>query len=100
MATVIFEPLPRDLAEIQRQIEGYARGHGLDFFPTDLRGGRCRSAQRGRGLRRLSDSLSALAVRHGIRAARQGLHYGLQKIYELVINNDPVLRLPDEVATR
>ena len=31
MATVPFEPLPAELAEIQGRIEGYARGYGLDF---------------------------------------------------------------------
>ena len=42
-----------------------------------------------RGLRRVSDPLSALAVRHGVRALSKGYSYGLSKIYELVINNDP-----------
>ena len=39
--------------------------------------------------RRVPDPLPALAVRHGVPAALQGLRYGLQKIYEMVINNDP-----------
>ena len=34
MATVPFETLPRELAEMQAQIEDYARDQGLDFFPT------------------------------------------------------------------
>lgn len=34
MASVIYEPLPKYLADIQGQMEEYARGHGLDFFPT------------------------------------------------------------------
>ena len=34
MATVTFEPLPAQLAEIQTRIEGYARDYGLDFYPT------------------------------------------------------------------
>ena len=59
------------------------------FFRHDLRSGRLRRDEHGRGLRRLSNALSALAVRHGVRTAHQGLRYGLQKIYEMVINNDP-----------
>ena len=55
------------------EIEGYARDYGLDFFETDLRDPRLRRDQRGRGLRRLPDPLPALALRHGVRAAHQGL---------------------------
>jgi stage V sporulation protein R len=40
-------------------------------------------------VRRLPDALSALALRHGLRGAGQGYEYGLQKIYEMVINNNP-----------
>ena len=31
MATVSFEPLPANLAEIQAKMEGHARDYGLDF---------------------------------------------------------------------
>jgi stage V sporulation protein R len=34
MASVQLNTLPEELAEVQRRIEGYARGHGLDFFET------------------------------------------------------------------
>ena len=34
MATAELSDLPPHLVEIQREMEGYARGHGLDFYPT------------------------------------------------------------------
>ena len=40
-------------------------------------------------LRRLPHPLPALALGHGVRAAQKGYEYGLSKIYEMVINNDP-----------
>jgi stage V sporulation protein R len=83
------KPLPQTLADIQRRMEQYARDYGLDFFPTifelvDV------------------DQLNAVAAyggfptryphwRFGMEYQRlsKGYAYGLQKIYELVINNDP-----------
>jgi stage V sporulation protein R len=81
--------LPRELAEIQAEMQGYAREYGLDFYPTifELID---------------ADQLNAIAAlggfptryphwRFGMEYERlsKGYHYGLQKIYEMVINNDP-----------
>ncbi len=89
MATVTFDPLPADLAAIQERVEGYARDHGLDFYPTIFE---------------LVDAeqLNAIAAYGGFptryphwrfgmeyEQLQKGYTYGLQKIYELVINNDP-----------
>jgi stage V sporulation protein R len=89
MATVSFEPLPADLAAIQTRIEGYARDYGLDFYPT---------------LFELidADQLNSVAAYGGFptryphwrfgmeyEQLSKGYTYGLQKIYELVINNNP-----------
>lgn len=81
--------LPQEIADIQRQMESHARDYGLDFFPTifevvDV------------------DQLNAIAAyggfptryphwRFGMEYERlqKGYSYGLQKIYELVINNNP-----------
>jgi len=83
------QPLPADLAEVQEQMKEYARSYGLDFFPTifevvDY------------------DQLNAIAAYGGFptryphwrfgmeyEQLSKGYSYGLQKIYELVINNDP-----------
>jgi stage V sporulation protein R len=89
MATVTFDPLPANLAEIQVRFEGYARNHGLDFYPTifELVD---------------ADQLNAVAAYGGFptryphwrfgmeyEQLSKGYIYGLQKIYELVINNNP-----------
>jgi stage V sporulation protein R len=89
MATVNFEALPEELAQIQTRIEGFARGYGLDFYPTmfELVD---------------ADQLNAVAAcggfptryphwRFGMEYEQlsKGYTYGLQKIYELVINNNP-----------
>lgn len=81
--------LPAKLVKIQREMEGYAADYGLDFFPTIFE---------------LVDNerLHALASfggfptrfphwRFGMEYERlaKGYQYGLQKIYEMVINHDP-----------
>ena len=89
MATSQLRPLPKELADVQVEMEEHARRYGLDFFPTifevvDV------------------DQLNAIAAyggfptryphwRFGMEYERlaKGYAYGLQKIYELVINNDP-----------
>src|SRR5690242_10780851 len=81
--------LPADLRALQVEIEGYAREYGLDFFDTifevlDY------------------DELSEIAALGGFptryphwrfgmeyEQLSKGYRYGLQKIYEMVINNDP-----------
>lgn len=80
---------PPHLAEIQRQMEAHARSYGLDFFPTIFELVDC-------------DQLNAVAAYGGFptryphwrwgmeyEQLSKGYHYGLQKIYELVINNNP-----------
>src|SRR5262249_11682727 len=84
-----FDPLPKDLADIQRQMESHARGYGLDFYATIFEVVDC-------------DQLNEIAAYGGFptryphwrfgmeyEQLSKGYAYGLQKIYELVINNDP-----------
>lgn len=84
-----FRELNAELREMQREIEGYARSYGLDFFPTIFEVVD-------------ADQLSAVAAYGGFptryphwrfgmeyEQLQKGYSYGLQKIYELVINNDP-----------
>ena len=83
------EKLPRYLADMQREVEGYAREYGLDFFDTifevlDYQRMNEVAAYGGFPTRyphwRFGMEYEGLA---------KGYEYGLSKIYEMVINNDP-----------
>jgi len=81
--------IPAHLHDLRRKIEGYARGYGLDFFDTVFEV--------------LSfDEINMVAAyggfpnryphwRFGMEYERlsKGYEYGLSKIYEMVVNNDP-----------
>ena len=84
-----FRTLTPEMADIQRQMEEHARRYGLDFFTTIFEVVD-------------HDQLSAVAAYGGFptryphwrfgmeyEQLTKGYSYGLQKIYELVINNDP-----------
>src|SRR5271155_1718010 len=89
MSTVNVHNLPDDLRAIQLETEAHARAYGLDFYYTifevlDY------------------DELSEIAALGGFpnryphwrfgmeyQHLAKGYRYGLQKIYEMVINNDP-----------
>ncbi|MFN7975264.1 MAG: SpoVR family protein [Acidobacteriota bacterium] len=81
--------LPAELAALQKEIEGYARGYGLDFFETVFEVV---------DYKRMNEvaSYGGFATRYphwtfGMEydGLSKGYSYGLQKIYELVINNRP-----------
>ena len=89
MALRQMKTLPPELVEAQVQIESHADAYGLDFFPTIFEVVD-------------SDQLNAIAAYGGFptryphwrfgmeyEQLSKGYVYGLQKIYELVINNDP-----------
>src|SRR5689334_24174202 len=81
--------LPPHLRSLKEEIEGYARDYGLDFFETIFEVID-------------ADDLNEVAAYGGFptryphwsfgmayEELRKGYDYGLSKIYELVINNDP-----------
>jgi len=81
--------LPRDLRALKEEIEGYARGYGLDFYETIFEVID-------------ADDLNEIAAYGGFptryphwsfgmayEELRKSYDYGLSKIYEMVINNDP-----------
>jgi len=81
--------LPSDIAAAQREIEEIARGYGLDFFETIFELVEY-------------DELNMLAAYGGFPVRyphwrfgaqydelSKGYTYGLQRIYEMVVNNDP-----------
>jgi len=81
--------LPPDLRLLKEEIEGYARDYGLDFYETIFEVVD-------------ADDLNEVAAYGGFptryphwsfgmsyEELRKGYDYGLSKIYEMVINNDP-----------
>jgi stage V sporulation protein R len=81
--------LPPHLRLLKEEIEGYARGYGLDFFETIFEVID-------------ADDLNEIAAYGGFptryphwsfgmqyEELKKGYDYGLSKIYEMVINNDP-----------
>lgn len=81
--------LSKDLRELKQEIEGYAREYGLDFYETIFEV-------------LDADDLNEVAAYGGFptryphwsfgmsyEELRKGYEYGLSKIYEMVINNDP-----------
>src|SRR5205085_12338828 len=81
--------LPPHLRALKEEIEGYARGYGLDFYETIFEVVD-------------ADDLNEVAAYGGFptryphwsfgmsyEELRKGYDYGLSKIYEMVINNDP-----------
>jgi stage V sporulation protein R len=81
--------LPPDLRAYKEEIEGYARGYGLDIYETIFEVID-------------ADDLNEVAAYGGFptryphwsfgmayEELRKGYDYGLSKIYEMVINNDP-----------
>ena len=89
MAIADLQNLPPELVDVQLEMEAHAREYGLDFFPTifEVVG---------------IDQLNTVAAYGGFptryphwrfgmeyEQLSKGYAYGLQKIYELVINNDP-----------
>jgi stage V sporulation protein R len=81
--------LPPEIRELVEKIHGYAVDYGLDFFPTIFE--------------MLDyDEINQVAARGGFptryphwrfgmgyQELSKGYSYGLQKIYEMVINNNP-----------
>jgi hypothetical protein len=81
--------LPPHLRSLKEEIEGYARGYGLDFYETIFEVID-------------ADDLNEIAAYGGFptryphwsfgmsyEELKKGYDYGLSKIYEMVINNDP-----------
>ena len=83
------QPLPGYLRDIQTEIEAYARGFGLDFFTTVF------EVLSYKEMNEVA-AYGGFPVRYphwrfgmDYESLAKGYEYGLQKIYEMVINNDP-----------
>src|SRR3954468_8696622 len=81
--------LPPDLRALKEEIEGYARGYGLDFYETIF------EVLDAEDLNEVA-SYGGFPTRYPhwsfgmqFEELHKGYDYGLSKIYEMVINNDP-----------
>src|SRR5271168_662364 len=81
--------LPPDLRALKLEIEGYARSYGLDFYDTIF------EVVEAEDLNEIA-SYGGFPTRYphwsfgmSYEELRKGYDYGLSKIYEMVINNDP-----------
>lgn len=81
--------VPADLLRLQEEIEGHARSYGLDFFPVIF------EVLDYRGLNQVA-AFGGFPTRYphwrfGMEYEHltKSYAYGLSKIYEMVINNDP-----------
>src|SRR5438874_2962883 len=81
--------LPPDLRALKDEIEGYARSYGLDFYETIF------EVLDGEDLNEVA-SYGGFPTRYphwsfgmSFEELKKGYDYGLSKIYEMVINNDP-----------
>jgi stage V sporulation protein R len=81
--------LPKYLADMQREVEGYAQEYGLDFFETVFE---VLDYQRMNEVAAFGGFPTRYPHwRFGMEfeSLSKGYEYGLSKIYEMVINNDP-----------
>jgi stage V sporulation protein R len=83
------KPISGKLVDLQKEIQGYADEYGLDFFPQvfemcDYDTINILAAQGG-----FPSALSSLAFGMDYDQLSKGYKYGIQKIYEMVINTDP-----------
>src|SRR5437588_11609303 len=81
--------LPPDLRAMKEEIEGYARGYGLDFYDTIF------EVVEAEDLNEIA-SYGGFPTRYphwsfgmAYEELRKSYDWGLSKIYEMVINNDP-----------
>ena len=81
--------LPPDLRVLKEEIEGYAREYGLDFYETIF------EVLEGEDLNEVA-AYGGFPTRYphwsfgmAFEELKKGYDYGLSKIYEMVINNDP-----------
>ena len=89
MSLSLHRQLPQDLADIQKIMEGHAREYGLDFFETNFEVVDVEELS-------MFAAYTGFPVRypHWRFGAQydeliKGHSYGLQKIYEMVINTNP-----------
>src|SRR5258708_2203472 len=89
MLTPYSTNLPPDLRHMKEEIEGYARGYGLDFFETIFEVIDADDLNEVAAYGGFPTRYPHWAFGMSYEGLRKGYDYGLSKIYEMVINNDP-----------
>jgi stage V sporulation protein R len=81
--------LPADLRALKEEIEGYARGYGLDFFETVFEVIDAEDLNEIAAYGGFPTRYPHWSFGMAFEELKKGYDYGLSKIYEMVINNDP-----------
>jgi stage V sporulation protein R len=81
--------LPPDLRVLKQEIEGYARGYGLDFYDTIFEVVDAEDLNEIAAYGGFPTRYPHWSFGMSFEELRRGYDYGLSKIYEMVINNDP-----------
>src|SRR6516164_4846834 len=81
--------LPPDLRALKQEIEGYARGYGLDFYETIFEVLDAENLNEVAAYGGFPTRYPHWSFGMAYEELKKGYDYGLSKIYEMVINNDP-----------
>jgi stage V sporulation protein R len=81
--------LPPDLRALKEEIEGYARGYGLDFYETIFEVVDAEDLNEIAAYGGFPTRYPHWSFGMAFEELKKGYDYGLSKIYEMVINNDP-----------
>src|SRR6476619_7035764 len=81
--------LPPDLRALKEEIEGYARGYGLDFFEQIFEVIDAEDLNEIAAYGGFPTRYPHWSFGMSFEELKKGYDYGLSKIYEMVINNDP-----------
>jgi stage V sporulation protein R len=81
--------LPAYLYDIQMEVEGYAKGYGLDFFPVVFEVLSYKQMNEVAAYGGFPTRYPHWRFGMDYEGLAKGYEYGLSKIYEMVINNNP-----------
>src|ERR1700716_1659098 len=81
--------LPPHLRHMKEEIEGYARGYGLDFYETIFEVIDAEDLNEVAAYGGFPTRYPHWSFGMSYEELKKGYEYGLSKIYEMVINNDP-----------
>src|SRR3977135_3884699 len=81
--------LPPDLRSLKQEIEGYARGYGLNFYETIFEVVEAEDLNEIAAYGGFPTRYPHWSFGMAVEGLKKSYDYGLSKIYEMVINNDP-----------